>query len=153
MLNYAGTEPVAMESPNPHADWSYENVNSSYPDNATQSVTAGEFIIHPASVAWPYTFNGFVDVFLTYTGAATINVALSWSNSAHFYYVQGEARRIILDNTVGGGDGIIWMTDTSSTSGSFAVPYYRYRLRLYIYASGNTNLTTADWVKLAVTLT
>lgn len=151
VLNFEGTHVVAMESPNPHADWSFVNVEDYFPYLATQTISAGEMLLHPDR-SGTFTFSGLIDFFLTYDGNANINCALSWSNSSNLSYVGAECRRLINGATVGGSGGIIALQKGGSTSGSFAVPYYRYRLRLYLAATGVASVTPADWIKLTVTL-
>ena len=151
VLNFEGTHVVAMESPNPHADWSFVNV-SDYPRYATQTISAGEMLLHPDRSGGTFTFSGLIDFFLTYDGNANINCALSWSNSSNLSYVEAECRRLINGATVGGSDGIIALRKGGSTSGSFAVTYYRYRLNLFLIAGGMPSMTPEDWIKLTVTL-
>lgn len=151
VLNFEGTHVVAMESPNPHADWSFVNVSDYYPHYATQTISAGEMLLHPDR-SGSFTFSGSIDFFLTYDGNANINCALSWSNSSNVGHVYAECRRLINGATVGGSGGLIVLQTGGSTSGRFAVPYYRYRLRLYLIAYGMPSMTPADWIKLTVTL-
>ena len=151
VLNFEGTHVVAMESPNPHADWSFVNV-SDYPRYATQTISAGEMLLHPDRSGGTFTFSGLIDFFLTYDGNANINCALSWSNSSHLGYVGAACTREINGATVGGIGGIMALKKGGLTSGSFAVPYYRYRLRLSLAADGMAGMTPADWIKLTVTL-
>jgi len=134
VLNFAGTGPTAMESPNPHAPWSYEEINRT---SCSLSVSAGEVLV-TSSATVPNYFGATLDLFLVYTGAGTINLSLT--NSGTSGGANGGCR-------VNGDGDYGTFAVTAGSPATMNVPYYRYRIR---FAIGGYAASTTAWVKLAI---
>jgi hypothetical protein len=154
ILNYAGTEWVAMESPNPHAPGT-NTVRTS--TNAGVVSSASEITVTALATPGEFFWNG--DIFMVHPrGNGTLNFTFSWGTGVRRAtpqtgYAQGTAQRVIAGNTVGGSGGILSFTNfpPEATTGSLAVPYYRYRLRVNL--GGSAYYASSDaWVKLTITL-
>ena len=154
VLDYAGSQGVLMHSPNPHAPGTNAVVSS---ENAGVVSSAAEITV--TALATPGYFFWYGDIFMVHPrGYSILSFTFSWGAGVRWAdprtgYAQGEARRLVEGETVGGEDGILTFTNHGDTvtTGILAVPYYRYRLRVYL--GGLAYYASADaWVKLAVAL-
>ena len=154
VMNYAGTDLIVLESPNPHPPGTNVEINSS---NDSLVSTAAEITL--TAVTTPGTFHWYGDIFMVHAaGFTNLSFVFSWGTGVRFAtpqtgYALGEVRRIIEGNVIGGSGGIIGFNNSTGgvTSGSLAQPWYRYRLRVYLFGSAYYASSDA-WIKLSISL-
>jgi len=130
-----------MESPNPHAMWEHED----HPDvNCTMSVSAGEVVTHYVSPATVATlFEGSAYFYLEYQGQLTLNATISCGGGA--YGAWGTVEVMAPDL------GTVISVNGTTPSASTAVPFYRYKIRVTVYAYAQEWGHTGDWAKMTIT--
>lgn len=140
-LDFAGSNLVCMESPNPHPPWSAVELYT--PVRCTWSASEGEITAF-SNVSGAASFEVALDVFLVYTGVGTINCSVTKSSDCTSANSNGGCR-------VNGSGyfGTFNVTTPGTNSGTMPVPYYRYRLR-FALGGGGQNITTSSWAKLSV---
>lgn len=143
VLNYAGTDVVAMESPCPYADW--QGLSQTL-NRCNISVNSGWIMITATSSGTEYA-SAYIELFKLYAGLSTITVSITSNRSAldiSFFgstNVEGTRRGPTLS--------LGKYASGYAVTGTLTVPYYRYRIECQpvIY-----NRVLGDWLRVDFTL-
>lgn len=139
VLNYAGTDVIAMESPCPYADW----------QGLAQTLTRCSISLNSAWIKITATSTGsedassYVELFKNYTGTGTITVTITSNRSASDISFFGATK---VDGTRRGPTLSLGKHVSGyPVSGTLAVPYYRYRIECQ---PAITNRVSGDWLRV-----
>jgi len=141
VLDFQGVKPVCMESPNPHPMWDFV---PSWVEQASYEVSAGEITVTKSDP--PSSTSAWVDgdFYMVYTGQNKINFSVTYGGGA----MAGHAYLWIVKPVVY-PDGGLHIGAPDPTSGTLDVPYYRYRLRVYLIVNGYDS-SAGIWAKLSI---
>lgn len=147
VLDYDGTLPVCMESPNPHPMWSFVPLP---PDdgyntfNSYFTVSEGLVQMHEEQELYEhaYVFYGTCQVYMVYTGKPKLKLTSCGSNIGTPWMKV----KVLVEGVVMGTH--IFTTENWPESKVFDVPYYRYSL--WVYMQEWDSLQGLAWVGLQI---
>lgn len=147
VLNYDGTLPVAMESPCPYSQWDVQGAVQVLGDITTGAGWA-RFTVNAAGAAVGVATGSVQFRMIAHAQGGVIGATLTYSGAADNYAVT-----TTFATPIGAPGTISLFRDpvNQNLSGSFDVPYYRYRLQLQFGISAFATL--GDWVQVDYTLT